>query len=210
MAYPTVSATYGFKPVNLLGGQVYAGSTRQMAIASGHATNIFFGDVVIMSTNGCITGCVTTSSAVNVAGIFMGCSYVNSSGQRVFGQYYPATISNAVDGANATTAYVADDPDLVMKVAIQSAADAAPSASQAARSALVGGNVSIVYQTVTGSTVNGDGTQGVLNAGVALSTAPIKIIDVVSDTSPATGSFVEVLVTWNQNIHMYRSWTGLA
>jgi hypothetical protein len=55
MAYPTVSATYGFRPVNLLGGQVYAGSTRQMAIASGHATNIFFGDVVIMSANGCIT-----------------------------------------------------------------------------------------------------------------------------------------------------------
>jgi hypothetical protein len=27
MAYPTVSAPYGYKPVNLIGGQVYAGST---------------------------------------------------------------------------------------------------------------------------------------------------------------------------------------
>ena len=211
MAYPTVSVPYGFKPVNLLGGQVYAGSTRQMAITSAHTTAIFFGDVVIMSANGCITGCVTTSSAVNVAGIFQGCSYVNSLGQRIYAQFYPGAITGTVDGVSGITAYVADDPDLVMKVAIQSAADALPSASQALRSALVGGNVSIVYQSTlgVGSTQNGDGTQGVLNAGVALSTAPIKIIDVVPDTA-ISGSFVEVLVTWNQNIHMYRSWTGMA
>lgn len=148
MAYPTVSAAYGFRPVNLLGGQVFSGSTRQMAIASGHATNIFFGDCVIMSANGCINNATATNTGTAIVGIFMGCSYVNSSGQRVFGQYYPATISNAVDGPNATIAYVADDPDLVMKVAIQSAADAAPSASQASRAALVGGNVDIIYQTV--------------------------------------------------------------
>ena len=62
MAYPTVSASYGFRPVNLLGGQVFAGSTRQMAIASGHATNIFFGDVVIMSANGCINNATATAT----------------------------------------------------------------------------------------------------------------------------------------------------
>ena len=32
MAYPVVDAPYGLKPVNLIGGQVYAGSTRLMAI----------------------------------------------------------------------------------------------------------------------------------------------------------------------------------
>ncbi len=35
MAYPTVDAPYGLKPVNLIGGQVFAGATRQMQIASG-------------------------------------------------------------------------------------------------------------------------------------------------------------------------------
>ena len=93
MAYPTIDAPYGFRPVNLLGGQVFAGSTRQMAIASGHATNIFFGDIVIMSANRCINNATLTDSAVQVAGIFMGCSYINSSSQRVFGQFYPATIT---------------------------------------------------------------------------------------------------------------------
>jgi len=181
-----------------------------MAIASGHATNIFFGDCVIMSTNGCINNNTVTNTGTAIVGIFMGCSYINSSGQRVFGQYYPATISNAVDGPNGTVAFVADDPDLVMQVAIQSAADAAPSASQAARSALVGGNVDIIYQTSKGSTTTGDGTQGVANAGVASATLPVKIIDVVPDTAPATGSFVEVLVSWNQFAHLYRNTTALA
>jgi len=46
MAYPTVSAPYGLKPVNLIGGQVFAGSTRMMQIASGYATDIFYGDLV--------------------------------------------------------------------------------------------------------------------------------------------------------------------
>ena len=72
MAYPTVSAPYGFRPVNLLGGRVFAGSTRQMAIQNAHGTNIFYGDVVILSSNGCITGAVLTATAVTVAGVFLG------------------------------------------------------------------------------------------------------------------------------------------
>jgi hypothetical protein len=210
MAYPTVSAAYGFRPVNLLGGQVFAGSTRQIAIASGHATAIYFGDCVIMSTNGCINNNTVTNTGTAVVGIFMGCSYINSSSQRVFGQYFPAGTTGTVDTATGIVAYVADDPDLVMRVAIQSAADAAPSASQANRAALVGGNVPIIYQTVTGSIYTGNGTQGVANAGVASATLPVKIIDVVPDTSPAAGSFVEVLVSWNQFVHLYRNTTALA
>ena len=46
MAYPTVSAPYGLIPVQLLGGRVYAGSTRMIPIASGYATDLLFGDVV--------------------------------------------------------------------------------------------------------------------------------------------------------------------
>ncbi len=45
MAYPTVDKPYGLQPINLIGGQVFAGSTRQLKIASGYAANIFAGDV---------------------------------------------------------------------------------------------------------------------------------------------------------------------
>jgi len=32
MAYPTVSAPYGLKPVNLIGGQVFAGATLSVVV----------------------------------------------------------------------------------------------------------------------------------------------------------------------------------
>ena len=35
MAYPTIDKPYGLKPINLIGGQVFAGATRQRRIASG-------------------------------------------------------------------------------------------------------------------------------------------------------------------------------
>ena len=204
MAYPTIDKPYGFRPVNLLGGQVFAGSTRQIPIASGHATNIFFGDLVVMSANGTVNNATSTNSGNDFLGVFMGCSYVNTLGQRVFSQYYPATVTNTVDGPNMTTAYVTDDPDVVMKVAIVSGTTVV---AQAARASLVGGNVAWVANT--GSTVTGDSQQAVLNASVTTSTVPLKIVDVVPDTAPASGSFVEVLVSWNQNVHLYRSWTGV-
>jgi len=205
MPYPTISASYGFRPVNLLGGQVYSGSTREIPIATAHGTSIFFGDVVVMSANGCVNNATLTATTVNVLGIFMGCSYLNSQSQRVYAQYFPALTAGTPDSASAILAYVVDDPDVVMKVAIQSAADAAPSASQATRAVMVGGNASIVYQTVKGSALSGNGTQGALNSTATTAALPLKVIDIVPDTATAAGSFVEVLVAWNQGIHHYRA-----
>lgn len=204
MAYPTVSAPYGLIPVNLLGGQVFAGSTRQIPIQTAHGTSIYFGDVVLMSANGCITTAVLTATTVNVVGIFMGCSYINSSGQRIYGQYYPALTTGTPDTTSAITAYVADDPDLVMKTAIVSGTT---TVAQATRANLVGGNVSLVVNA--GSTTTGNSAHAVLNSSVTTAAVPVKIVDVVPDTAPATGSFVEVLVSWNQGIHQYRLATGV-
>jgi hypothetical protein len=50
MAYPTVSKPYGLQPVNLIGGQVFAGATRYRRIASAYATAIFYGDLVKLTT----------------------------------------------------------------------------------------------------------------------------------------------------------------
>ena len=204
MAYPTVSAPYGLIPVNLLGGQVFSGSTRQIPIQTSHDTSIYFGDVVIMSANGCITTAVLTATTVNVVGIFMGCSYINSSGQRIYGQYFPADTTGTPDTPSAIIAYVADDPDLVMKTAIVSGTT---TVAQATRANLVGGNVSLVVNA--GSTTTGNSAHAVLNSSVTTAAVPVKIVDVVPDTAPATGSFVEVLVSWNQGIHQYRLATGV-
>jgi hypothetical protein len=207
MAYPTIDKPYGLKPVNLLGGQVYSGSTRQIPIASGHGTAIFYGDVVIMATSGCITNATLTSNTVNVVGVFQGCSYINTQGQRVFSQYFPAGTTGTPDSSDGIVAYVADDPDLVMKTVIVTAGTPTIPA-QATRANLVGGTIALVANL--GLTSTGDSQQAVLNSAGTTTTAPFKIIDVVSDTAPATGSFVEVLVTWNQGVHQYRSNSGVA
>ena len=54
MAYPVISAPYGLKPINLIGGQVFAGATRQLPIAASYTTAIFNGSVVTLVAGGTI------------------------------------------------------------------------------------------------------------------------------------------------------------
>ena len=56
----TVSAPRGLKPIALLGGMPFAGSTQTILIKSGYATAIFNGDVVGFAD-------VTNSKAASVA-----------------------------------------------------------------------------------------------------------------------------------------------
>ena len=49
MAYPTVSAPYGFQPINRIGGNPYAGSTRLVPVDSGA---VYDGDLVEMLSSG--------------------------------------------------------------------------------------------------------------------------------------------------------------
>ena len=65
MPYPQVSAPYGLKPVNLIGGQVFSGSTRSLPIQYGYGTNIFYGDFVVLSRGFITRAAVSTGTAVN-------------------------------------------------------------------------------------------------------------------------------------------------
>ena len=109
MAYPTVSAPYGLKPINLIGGQVFAGATRLLNIASGYNTNIFYGDVVKLVSSGTIQKDAGETTATP-CGVFLGCSYVNAQGQTVFAQYFPA--NTTAPTGTYITAYLADDPEI--------------------------------------------------------------------------------------------------
>ena len=51
MAYPTVDAPYGLKPVNLVGGLPFAGATRQIAIGNNYGTAMYNGDVVQLNSS---------------------------------------------------------------------------------------------------------------------------------------------------------------
>jgi hypothetical protein len=114
MAYPTVDKPYGLKPINLIGGQVFAGATRQMEIASGYATGIFYGDLVKRVTGGTIEKDTGTTTATP-CGVFLGCTFTSSStGQVQFQQFYPA--SQSIASGTKIFAYVADDPDTLFQV----------------------------------------------------------------------------------------------
>ena len=155
MAYPTVNAPYGLKPINLYGGTPFAGATRQYQIASAYNTSIFYGDVVEMINDGTIIkSAITTARATvttsQVIGVFLGCSYVNAQGQTIFAQYFPA--NTAAPTGTTITAFVCNDPNTLFKVVI--AAGATPNdatsgllPSSTTQYTVIGTNVALVQNT---------------------------------------------------------------
>jgi hypothetical protein len=175
MAYPTIDKPYGYKPVNLIGGQVYAGSTRNMPIQYNYATPIYFGDFVTL-TAGYATLTTYPMNSTNVTvGVFLGCYYTNpTTKQRQFAQYYPGNVT-----AGDITAIVADDPDIVIQTAVATTASSGIIGS--ASSLLVGSNM--VGTTTTGSASTGNGTGGVVGASAAGATsAGFRVLSLVPDT----------------------------
>jgi hypothetical protein len=183
MAYPIVSAPYGYKPVNLIGGQVYAGSTRNMPIQYNSTNPIYFGDLVYLNAGyaDLITYPLNTTSGHLTVGVFMGCYYTNpTTKQRLYSQYYPGAVL-----AGDITAIVADDPDIVIQCAVATSASSGVIGS--ASSLLVGSNM--VGTTTTGSASTGNGTGGVVAASAAgATTAGFRILSLVPDTQISTSA----------------------
>ena len=191
MAYPTVAAPYGLQPINLVGGQVYAGQVRQIPIASGSSTDIFYGDIVALDTNGQLVKVTTTDSATNAVGVFLGCSYTNPATQQpLFYQCYNGPVT-----ASDIKAFVQDDPDQLYKVAVVSATTTISGVTRAA----VGQNAALVQNT--GSTTTGDSKVAVLATTGTATTLPLRIIDVVPETTNASGSYTEVIVKFGIGVH---------
>ena len=202
MAYPTVSAPYGLKPVNLIGGQVFAGATRMMEIADGYAVNIFYGDLVQRIADGTITKDTGTTTATP-CGVFLGVSFTNAStGQIQQQQYYPA--SQAIKSGSKIFAVVADDPDTLFQVVSCSSTTTVAGMGISA----IGNNIALIQNA--GSTTTGnsavaidEGTQNTTN------TLPIRIIDVVRETATGADTFVEFIVKINATMHQYNNSTGI-
>ena len=197
-------APYGLKPINLLGGRPYSGSTRLYAITSNYSVSIQVGDPVIIINGGSTAGALrgnlarfnSTTSATTTTntgagygfvGVFVGCTYTDPTYGKVFRQTY---VANTV--AADIQAYVIDDPDVLFQVQAD---------GQLAQTAL-GTNAALV-QTVAGSSTY-------VASGVALkastidtaSTLPVTIVDFVnSATSTINDAFTDVIVRINTHFH---------
>jgi hypothetical protein len=208
MAYPTVAAPYGLEPINLIGGQQFAGQTREIPIASAYNVDILNGDVVKLNSAGTIEKDTGTTTATPV-GVFLGVSYTSpSTKQKLFAQYWPAGTV-----ASDAVAYVQDDPDLLMKAVAVSGTTVVTYAGEN----VVGLNAAFVQNT--GSTTTGDSAVAVTNFATTAS-LPARVVAIVPDTAITTssvgstsGSSTTVTLTAaNPNIYKFMdvSGTGVA
>jgi hypothetical protein len=200
MAYPTVSAPYGFQPINRIDGLPYAGAIQQLPVTSGQA--IYYGDTVKVVAGGTISrsGATTTGTIV---GVFVGCQYVNSMGQTVQAQYVPAS------GVTNPIAYVVVDPSAAFKVAVTTTGST--TTVTGANATIVGCNVA---QTAwaAGSNATGDSISAIVlpaNGAGDTTTLPFRVIAVVPETAYSSGGniiYPEVIVKINNP--QYTALTG--
>ena len=210
MAYPTISAPYGLKPVGLVVGRSYAGSTRKIPIASNYGTGIFYGDVVQYTSDGTIiisTLQNNTSAVAGVIGVFLGCSFTDpNTGQVTFRQNYPAsTVASDIE------AIVVDDPNVIFK-AVNCTGSTADGATTGllplakTRGTTISCNAELVLNT--GLTSTGNSRMGVFINNVT-SILPFTVIDVVPDTVDSSGNFTEFLVKFTAGYHRYDHTVGV-
>lgn len=182
MAYPTVSAPYGFKPVNLIGGQVFSGSTRNYTIQNNYGTAISYGDFVTL-TSGLVTraSIQASTSGKQTIGVFLGCSYTNpTTKQKLFSQNYPGSVA-----AGDIQAVICDDPDTVFKAALVTADGGSTIAS--ASQALVGLN--LAGSNLAGSATTGDSSCGLVSPTATPSTGlAFRVLSLVPDTASAVSA----------------------
>ena len=159
-------ASFGLKPVKMMGGSPYSGGQSRYRIAANYGTSIFQGDLVMQVTGGGIE-IHADGGTVPIVGVFNGCMYTDpTTSEQVFSNYYPAS-TNASD----IIAFVHDDPNTVFEI---QADDTFPVAD-------LFGNFDIVY-TNSGSTTTGiSGAELDVTTGATTTTLPLKAIDISQD-----------------------------
>ncbi len=181
MAYPVIDSPYGLKPINLIGGQVFAGSTRMYNITYAYGTDIFYGDFVALVRGNLERISVSTGTVGTLVGVFLGCSYTNpTTKQKQFSQYWPASTA-----AGDAVAYVCDDPDTVFQAAICSSGTTIASGARA----MIGQNLACIDNTGNSNTGNSANALLAPDTTPALTDAlPIRVLGLVQETAISLGT----------------------
>ena len=195
----STSSGYGFVPVKKVGATSNNHGQESFLIdPAGVAQNIGYGSVVSITAAGYLqlapgTGADATTnnlggSSVGAIGIFVGCEYVNSEGQLIFGQYYPSGTLNA-------TAYVVTDPNVVFQV----------QADGALAQTNLGQNLEFAAAqnaTTSVNTTTGKSNMQLDASAVQSTTAAFKIVGFSDRPGSAIGdAYTDVLVKFNAAYH---------
>lgn len=172
----------------------FSGKVRHIKIASGYATNIFYGDFVKLVNTGTIEKDAGTSTATPV-GIFMGCFYTDpNTSQPTFNQMWPTGTV-----ASDAMAYVLDDPDAVFRM----------QGDGSLAQTTLGNNVAIIQ--TSGSTTIGRSKNAVdASTAATTDTLPLRILEFMDGPDSTVGdAYTDVLLTYNFGMHQYRNATGI-
>ena len=180
-------ASFGMRPVKMMGGSPWTGGTSRYRIAANYGTAIYTGDMVMQVTGGTVE-IHADGGTVPIVGVFMGCQYTDpTSGEQKFSAYYPAS-TNASD----IIAFIVDDPNVVFEI---QADDTFPIAD-------LYGNFDIVY-TNSSSTQSGlSGAELDVTTGATTAGLPLKAIDISEDpdNSDIASANTNVLVVIQNHI----------
>jgi hypothetical protein len=203
-----VLSPYGLKPVNLIGGIPFSGSTREFKVSTNNAAAIYNGDLIVLSAAGnpaAVAATPTAGTTAGIVGVCMGVRYVNpATKQPLWGQYLPAGAIAA--GYTDVYVIVADDPNTIFQVQGSAAFGTLTNGAAGA----VGKNVAL--GNFGGSVATGNATTnavvGVNGAGLAATaTLAMRVIGVVAGTE--LDAFPELLVKYNGATHAYNFATGV-
>ena len=129
----------------------------------------------------------------------MGCSYTDATFGKVFRQYYPADTT-----ASDIMAYVVDDPNVLFKAAVCTAGS---TTINGVVRTVVGNNSALVQNS--GNTATGNSAVAVSVTTATTNTLPVRIVDLVPESTNSAGSYTEVIVKWNTGMHQYNNATGV-
>jgi hypothetical protein len=210
---------YGLRPINLIGGQPYAGAIREIKLSTNNSAAIYNGDIVQLTSAGNPQAISATPVAIKIpatsadatagiVGVCVGVRYQNPSaagGQFFYGQYLPA---NAItNGYSNVWIRVVDDPDALFIVQAKTAVGSLTNGVYGA----IGKNAPLSFAT-SGSTATG-------NSGIALdtgtnwgtlastSTLAMRIVDINSAT--AADTYPDLIVKFNVGVHSYQNSLGV-
>ena len=189
-------ASFGLRPVRMMGGSPYSGGQSRYRIAANYGTAIHQGDMVMQVTGGTVE-IHADGGTVPIVGVFNGCQFTDpTTGEQVFKNHYPAS-TNASD----IIAFIVDDPNVVFEVQANAAFPIAD----------LFGNFDIIY-TNSSSTLSGvSGAELDVSTGATTAGLPLKCIDISQDpdnsdvSSANTNVFVVI-----QNHIMGQKGAGLA
>jgi hypothetical protein len=199
MSYPTVDGPYGLIPVNLIGGQPFAGSTRMIPIASGYADSLYFGDPVKFTSTGTLitSGLAYNSAAAETGGtlgVFLGCEYSQASGP-LYGKLRAQKWTGGTVASDAV-AYVCDDPDAIFKAAMIAYNASTGPVMGAAPAVALGTNLTSMATATANTGTTSANSVGNSSVGLMLAsgnvrrttTSPFRIVQMVPDTRIVTQS----------------------